>query len=141
MAGLGLGSGGDDLPMNADINVTSLIDVVLVLLIVFMIAAPMMQGGVDVELPKAAARPLTAKAGMVVSLDRTGRIYIDQMPVSYRDFRATFRSIVATRKPEAVYLRADSRVPYGDVVRVVAIVRAAGVTNLGLVAEDEEQAR
>ncbi len=141
MAGLGLGSGGDDLPMNADINVTSLIDVVLVLLIVFMIAAPMMQGGVDVELPKAAARPLTSKAGMVVSLDRTGRIYIDETAVSYRDFRATFRSIVTTRKPEAVYLRADSRVPYGDVVRVVAIVRAAGVTNLGLVAEDEEQPR
>ncbi len=140
MAGLGLGSN-DDLPMYADINVTSLIDVVLVLLIVFMIAAPMMQGGVDVELPKAQARPLTSKAGMVVSLDRTGRIFIDETPVSYRDFRATFRSIVATRKPEAVYLRADSRVPYGNVVRVVAVVRAAGVTNLGLVAEDEEPAQ
>lgn len=134
LSGLG---GGDDLPMNAEINVTSLIDVVLVLLIIFMIAAPIMQGGVDVELPKAEARPLTAKEGMVVSLDRRGRIFIDETAVSYRDFRATFGSIVATRKPASVYLRADSRVPYGDVVRVIAVVRGAGVTNLGLVAEDE----
>ncbi len=138
MAGLGgLGEQGD-LPLTADVNVTSLVDVAFVLLIIFMIAAPIMQGGVDVELPKAEARPLTAKEGMVVSLDRTGRIFIDDTPVTYRDFRATFRSIVATRKPDAVYLRADSRVPYGEVARVIAVVRTAGVNSLGLVAEDEE---
>lgn len=133
----GLRSEGD-LPLMADVNVTSLVDVVLLLLIIFMIAAPMMSGGVDVNLPRAAARPLTAKQGMVVSLDRQGRIFLDQTPVSYRDFRATFRSIVATRKPDAVYLRADDRATYGDVVRVVAVIRNAGVRNLGLVAEEEE---
>jgi len=121
----------------ADVNVTSLVDVTLLMLIIFMIAAPMMSGGVDVDLPRAAARPLTAKQGMVVSLDRQGRIYLDETPVSYRDFRATFRSIVATRKPDAVYLRADDKAEYGDVVRVVAVIRNAGVRNLGLVAEDE----
>lgn len=125
----------------ADVNVTSLVDVVLLLLIIFMIAAPMMSGGVDVDLPRAAAKPLNAKEGMVVSLDRQGRIYLDETPVSYRDFRATFRSIVATRKPDAVYLRADSRAAYGDVVRVVAVMRNAGVRNLGLVAEEEDAAR
>lgn len=125
----------------ADVNVTSLVDVVLLLLIIFMIAAPMMSGGVDVDLPRAAAKPLNAKEGMVVSLDRQGRIYLDETPVSYRDFRATFRSIVATRKPDAVYLRADSRAAYGDVVRVVAVMRNAGVRNLGLVAEEEDAAK
>ena len=97
----------------ADVNVTSLVDVMLVLLIIFMITAPMMQGGVDVELPRAEARPLSPKEGMVVSVNRDGRIFVDQTPVSYNDFRVTFRSLVATRKPTGVYLQADTRVPYG----------------------------
>jgi|SRR5688572_5158858 biopolymer transport protein ExbD len=137
--GGGLGSQRGEMNLNADVNVTSLVDVMLVLLIVFMITAPMMQGGVDVELPKAAdARPLTPKEGMVVSVNRDGRIFVDQTPVSERDFRVTFKSMVATRKPTGVYLQADNRVPYGNVVRVLAIIRGAGVQNVGLVAEEEE---
>jgi biopolymer transport protein ExbD/biopolymer transport protein TolR len=138
MAGLGGFGQQDGLGLNADVNVTSLVDVAFVLLIIFMIAAPIMQGGVDVELPKAAARPLSAREGLVVSVNRQGRIFVDETPVTYRDFQATFRAIVATRKPEAVYLRADSRVPYGEVVRVLAVIRATGVQNVGLVAEDEK---
>jgi biopolymer transport protein TolR len=110
----------------------------LVLLIIFMITAPIMQGGVDVELPRAEARPLSPKEGMVVTVNRDGRIFIDQTPVSYTDFRVTFRSLVATRKPSGVYLQADSRVAYGDVVRVLAVIRTAGVQNVGLVAAEEE---
>jgi biopolymer transport protein ExbD/biopolymer transport protein TolR len=135
----GLGMGGGDLPLNAEINVTSLVDVAFVLLIIFMITAPIMQGGVDVELPRAEARPLNAKEGRVVTVDRSGRIFVDETPVTYNDFRVTFRSLVATRKPTGVYLRADSRVPYGNVVRTLAVIRAAGVQNVGLVAEEEEQ--
>ena len=134
----GIGSGGD-MPFNAEINVTSLVDVAFVLLIIFMITAPIMQGGVDVELPRAEARPLTAKEGMVVTVDRSGRIFVDETPITYNDFRVTFRSLVTTRKPTGVYLRADSRVAYGDVVRTLAVIRAAGVQNVGLVAEEEEQ--
>ncbi|HET7424892.1 MAG TPA: biopolymer transporter ExbD, partial [Gemmatimonadales bacterium] len=85
----------------------------------------------------AEARPLSPKEGMVVTVNRDGRIYVDQTPVTYRDFRVTFRSLVATRKPTGVYLQADDRVPYGDVVRVLAVVRGAGVQNVGLVAADE----
>jgi biopolymer transport protein TolR len=137
------GSGGGlrghgELPLTADINVTSLVDVAFVLLIIFMITAPIMQGGVDVQLPRAEARPLNAKEGMVVSVDRQGRIFIDETAVSYRDFRVTFASLVKTRKPSGVYLRADGRAEYGDVVRVLAVIRAAGVTNVGLVAEEEQ---
>ncbi len=137
--GGGLGSQRGELNFNADINVTSLIDVVLVLLIVFMITAPIMQGGLDVELPRAEARPLQPKEGMVVSVNRDGKVYVDNTPVSYRDFRATFRALVAQRKPEGVYLQADARVPYGEVVKVLAVIRLAGIANVGLVAADEEQ--
>ena len=143
MAG-GLGSSGfrgrhGPPPLNADINVTSLVDVAFVLLIIFMIAAPMMQGGVDVQLPKAQARPLTPKEqGLVVSVDREGRIFVDETQVSYNDFKVTFRGLVATRHPSGVFLRADKRVAYGDVVRVLAIIRGSGVTDVGLIAEDEE---
>jgi biopolymer transport protein ExbD/biopolymer transport protein TolR len=110
----------------------------LVLLIIFMITAPIMQGGVDVELPRAEARPLSPKEGMVVTVNRNGRIFVDQTPVSYTDFRVTFRSLVATRKPTGVYLQADTGVPYGQVVRVLAVIRLAGVQNVGLVAAEEE---
>lgn len=122
---------------NADINVTSLVDVAFVLLIIFMITAPMMQGGVQVQLPRVEARPLQPEQGVVVSVDRRGRIFVDQSSFSYEDFRATFRALVARRKPQAVYLRADRGVAYGDVVRVLAVIRASGVRDVGLVAEEE----
>ncbi len=142
--GWGVGRGGGlrghgELPLNADINVTSMVDVAFVLLIIFMIAAPIMQGGVDVQLPKAEARPITAQEGMVVSVDQQGRIFIDQTAVSYRDFQMTFAALVKSRKPKSVYLRADRRVPYGEVVRVLATIRLSGVTDVGLVAEEEER--
>ncbi|OGT94762.1 MAG: hypothetical protein A2083_09370 [Gemmatimonadetes bacterium GWC2_71_9] len=127
--------------LNADINVTSLVDVAFVLLIIFMITAPMMQGGVEVRLPQAQARPLESRQGLVVTVDRRGRIYVDEARLSYADFRATFRALVARRRPSGVYLRADRGVPYGDVVRVLAVIRASGAQNVGLVTETEEITR
>jgi biopolymer transport protein TolR len=143
VAGLLGGSGGlrghGELPLNADINVTSLVDVAFVLLIIFMITAPIMQGGVDVRLPRAEARPIEPKSGLVVTVDRTGRIFLDQSGLSYEDFRATFPAFVRTRHPTGVYLRADGRVAYATVVQVLAVIRAAGVNDVGLVAEPEVQ--
>ena len=137
--GGGLGRRRGAVPITADINVTSLVDVAFVLLIIFMITAPMLQGGVDVQLPRAEARPLKAEEGLVVTVDRSGRIFLDQTAVTYADFRVAFQAVVATRKPSGVYLRADKRVPYGEVIRVLAAIRAAGVRDVGLVAEDEDQ--
>src|SRR5438445_291548 len=101
MAGL-LSGGGlrghGELPLNADINVTSLVDVAFVLLIIFMITAPIMQGGVDVRLPRAEARPLEPKTGLVVTVDQSGRIFLDQAPLSYEDFRATFGAAARPRR-------------------------------------------
>ena len=132
-------SGNEKYRIMAEINMIPFIDVALVLLIIFMLTAPIMQGGVDVELPRAEARPLPTKDGMVVSINREGRVFIDETPVSLSDFRLTFRSLVAARKPSGVYLRADARVPYGDVVQVLATIRTSGVTNVGLVAEEEQR--
>jgi len=128
-------------PLNADINVTSLVDVAFVLLIIFMITAPMMQGGVEVRLPRAEARAMEPRQGLVVSVDRRGRIFVDDAPFTFEDFRAAFRALVVRRKPSAIYLRADRGVPYGDVVRVLALIRASGVQDVGLVAESEELLR
>ncbi len=136
--GGGLGRRRGGVPISSDINVTSLVDVAFVLLIIFMITAPMLQGGVDVQLPRAEARPLKAEEGLVVTVDRSGRIFLDQTPVSYTDFRVAFQAVVATRKPSGVYLRADRRVPYGEVIKVLAAIKAAGVRDVGLVAEDED---
>ena len=127
--------------MNADINVTALVDVAFVLLIVFMITAPIMQGGVEVQLPRAEARPIQPKEGLVVSMDRQGRIFVDEAPLTFDDFRAAFPALSRSRGARGVYLRADRRVDYGQVVRVLAVIRAAGINDVGLVAEEEEVIR
>jgi len=129
----------EGMALNAEINVVSLIDVMLLLLVVFMITAPLMQGGVDVALPRAAeARPLEQKSGLVVTVNRQGQIFVDETRLTFDEFRASFRALAERRSTGGVYLRADEGVPYGTVVRVLAIMRTAGVGDVGLVAEPEE---
>jgi biopolymer transport protein TolR len=129
------------LPLNAEINVVSLIDVMMLLMVIFMITAPMMQGGVDVALPTAEARPLEPKSGLVVSVTRRGEIYVDETRLSYAEFRASFKALATRRGQQGIYLRADQGVPYGTVVRVLAVMRAAGIGDVGLVAEPEDVRR
>ncbi|HEV8354426.1 MAG TPA: biopolymer transporter ExbD, partial [bacterium] len=93
--------------------------------------------GVDVRLPRAEARPIEPKQGLVVTVDRNGRVFLDQSSLSFEDFRATFPAFVRSRHPNGVYLRADGRVAYATVVQVLAVIRAAGVSDVGLVAEPE----
>ena len=128
--------------LNADINVVSLIDVMMLLMVIFMITAPMMQGGVDIALPRAEARPLEANNGLMVSVDRTGAIFVDDTKLSYDEFRAGFKALASRHgRQGGIYLRADRGVPYGDVVRVLAVMRGAGVGDVGLVAEPEDITR
>jgi len=129
---------GERMDLMSDINVVSLIDVMMLLMVIFMITAPMMQGGVDVALPRAQARPLESKSGLVVTVRRDGQVYVDDAPVSLAEFRASFKSLAERRGGTGVYLRADSRVDYGTVVQVLAVMRASGVGDVGLVAEPEE---
>jgi biopolymer transport protein TolR len=123
--------------LNAEINVVSLIDVMMLLMVIFMITAPMMQGGIDISLPRAEARPLEPKSGLVVSIDRNGGIHVDETRLTFPEFRAAFKSLAAERGREGVYLRADAGVPYGDVVKVLAVMRSSGTPDVGLVAEPE----
>lgn len=132
------GRGRGRLVLNAEINVVSLIDVMMLLMIIFMITAPMMQGGVDITLPKAQARPLESKSGLTVTIDRSGAVFVDDARLSLNQFAATFKALAQRRGSGGVYLRADERVPYGSVVRVLAIMRASGVGDIGLVAEPPE---
>ena len=128
----------DRLGLNAEINVVSLIDVMMLLMIIFMITAPMMQGGVDISLPQAQARPLESKSGLTVTIDRTGTIFIDEARLTLAQFNSSFKALAQRRGPGGIYLRADDRVPYGSVVKVLAIMRASGVGDVGLVAEPTE---
>ncbi|HXY32164.1 MAG TPA: biopolymer transporter ExbD [Gemmatimonadaceae bacterium] len=129
------------LPLNADINVVSLIDVMMLLMVIFMIAAPMMQGGVDIALPRAQARPLEAKNGLVVTLTKSGQIYVDENRLTYDEFRASFKALASRRGREGIYLRADQGLSYGLVVKVLAVMRGSGVGDVGLVAEPEDITR
>jgi biopolymer transport protein TolR len=126
------------LELNADINVVNLIDVMLLLLVVFMITAPMMTGGVDISLPKADARPLESKSGLTVTITRDAGILVDQTTMSFGEFRGAFKALAAQRGKQGLYLRADAGVPYGTVVQVLAVMRAAGVGDVGLVTEPEQ---
>ena len=123
--------------LNAEINVVSLIDVMMLLMVIFMITAPIMQGGVDVTLPKAEARPLEPKSGLVVTVDRAGRIHVEDAALTFPEFRASFKALAAQRGQQGIYLRADQGVPYGTVVQVLAVMRASGISDVGLVAEPE----
>lgn len=129
--------GGEQLGMNAEINVVSLIDVMMLMMIIFMITAPMMQGGVDVSLPQADAKPLEPKSGLVVTVDRDGNIFVDKDRLTLEEFRAAFGAISSQRGRDGVYLRADQNVSYGIVVQVLAIMRASGSDDVGLVTEPE----
>ncbi len=126
------------MPLYAEVNVVSLIDVMLLLLIIFMITAPMMSGGVTVALPRAESRPLEARTSLIVTVDRQGRIFVDETPLTYPEFRASFRALASRTEGRGVYLRADQGVAYGTVVRVLAVMRASGVGDVGLMTEPEE---
>jgi len=124
--------------LNADINVVSLIDVMLLLLVIFMITAPMMQGGVDLTLPKADAKPMESKDALSITVNRSGAIVVDNTTLTLSQFRTTVRSLAMNRSKNGVYLRADQGVNYGLVVQLLAILNRAGINNVGLVTEPEE---
>lgn len=126
--------------MNAEINVVSLIDVMMLLLVIFMITAPLMQGGVDVKLPQASARPLDDKSSLVVTIDRNGRIFVDKNGMSYAEFRDVFKAMAGKQAARGVTVRSDGRANVENLVRVLAVIRNAGITNVGIAAEEEPAA-
>ena len=128
----------EQMELNADINVVNLIDVMLLLLVVFMITAPMMTGGVDIRLPRAEARPLESKSGLTVTITKSGVVLVDNTQMTFEEFKAAFKSLARTRGKQGLYLRADKDVDYGFVVRVLAVMKTANVGEVGLVTEPED---
>ncbi len=133
------GNGGDR-RMMADINVTPLVDVMLVLLIIFMVTAPMLTQGVDVNLPQANAKAMRAdEERLVITVDANSRIFIGRQPVEFNRMSRTLKAVVAQRTDRQVFFRADRAVPYGFVVKVIAEARNAGIDKLGMVTEPLER--
>jgi biopolymer transport protein ExbD/biopolymer transport protein TolR len=128
---------GERMVLNAEINVVSLIDVMMLLMVIFMITAPMMTGGVDVALPSAQATPLEANKAMTVTVTKAGEIFVDETRLTFQEFSGAFKALAAQHADGGAYLRADAGASYGDVVRVLAVMRASGVPNVGLVVEPE----
>jgi biopolymer transport protein TolR len=123
----------------ADINVTPLVDVILVLLIIFMVTAPMMQQGVDVDLPQTTSQPMEGQEQrLVVTINAKREVYLNKEKVDPALLRRHLERSTAGRLNREVFLRADRSVPYGFVVRIMAEIKNAGIEKLGMVTEPLE---
>src|SRR5512144_330274 len=124
----------------SQINVTPLVDVMLVLLIIFMVTAHMMQQGVQVNLPKADTKALTPQeTTVVVSIERHGKLFINTAEVPAGELRSRLSCMFASRTKKEVFLKADKDVPYGEVVQAMAEIKGAGIERLGMVTEPAQR--
>jgi biopolymer transport protein TolR len=120
----------------AEINVTPLVDVVLVLLIIFMVTAPMLQMGIDVNLPRVKAKSINVtEEKLVLTINGKQEIFLNEFKTTLPDLSTKLESIFKTRTDRELYMRADKEVPYGVVVQVMSEVRKAGIDKLGMITE------
>jgi len=130
--------GGAHQPLS-EINVTPFVDVMLVLLIIFMVTAPMMQQGVDVDLPETSTQPIRVKdEPLILTVQKDGKVYISRREVPQAELRDKLAAIFEGRDSRELFLRADKEAPYGMVVKALAAAREAGATRLGMVTEPEQ---
>jgi biopolymer transport protein TolR len=123
----------------SEINVTPFVDVMLVLLIIFMVTAPMLQQGVDVDLPKTKPSPIKIdEERLVVTVTKTQNIYINRKGFTVKELQKKLTKIREANPGKEVFLRADKNVPYGIVVQVMAAIREAGISKLGMVTDVSE---
>jgi len=138
MIGGRLGGGLDSgLPVRAEINVTSLVDVAFTLLVIFMITAPILQGGVEVAIPKAPSAPLQVAEGLVITVDRDGQIYVDDDVFTREEFAATIVQMVERKGGPTVYVRGDRDVPYGSVLWVIGMLKESEIDAVSLIADPD----
>ena len=126
----------------SQINVTPLVDVMLVLLIIFMVTAPILQQGVSVDLPKVATGPLSGQEEqLVVNVAKTGQVFLNDTAMTPDQLTTKLRAIAVSRPGRQIYVRADQSVPYGQVMRVMGAVHDAGLVRVGLVTEPPDRRR
>lgn len=124
----------------AEINVTNLVDVVLVLLIIFMISAPLLQSGIEVDLPKSASTAIDPdEDGVVITIDSKGGIFVGGTWAKLENFEAQLSAELKKAETKAVFLQADSLVQYGVVIDVIARLKEAGISDLGLMTQPLER--
>jgi biopolymer transport protein TolR len=137
---MAMGGRNDNRGIMAEINVTPLVDVMLVLLVIFMVTAPMMQSGVQVNLPKADTRAMNqAEETVVVTVDKNGRIFVNKDEIPAADLRSRLSEMFANREKKEIFLKADAGVPYGEVVKAMADIKGAGIERLGMVTEPAQK--
>ncbi|MFZ5563619.1 MAG: protein TolR [Thermodesulfobacteriota bacterium] len=133
--------GGEQDRLMSDINVTPFVDVMLVLLIIFMVTAPMMVHGVDVSLPETAASPVVSddEDRLIISVDRNRQVYINEMRVEFDFLREKLTAVLENRKDRKVFLKGDKDASYGFMMEVMSEVKAAGVEKLGMLTKPLEE--
>jgi biopolymer transport protein TolR len=133
----GFGGGGDEEMVLADINVTPLVDVMLVLLIIFMITAPMLHQGIEVALPTAEAEPMALRIDdpLVLSVNRDGLVYVQEEPIHPSQLMERLEPIIEARGDETVFLKGDRELPYGNIIEVLDILNRGGIRQVGMVTE------
>jgi len=128
--------GGSNDRLMSDINVTPFVDVMLVLLIIFMVTAPMMMQGIDISLPEATSKPLISETEqLLITIDKDNQVYINDYKVALDFLQEKLSKILESRANREVYLRADKDISYGMVVHVMSEIKEAGVEKLGMVTE------
>ena len=132
---MAFGSSGGGRPM-ADINVAPLVDVMLVLMIIFMVTAPLIQRGVDVDLPPANAQPMPVDEDVsVLSITKDQKVFLGEAEIAFEELETKIRLNQKLQKDKELYLHADRNLPYGVVVDVMATLKNAGIENLGMVTD------
>jgi biopolymer transport protein TolR len=136
---MGMSTGGGDGELNAEINVTPLVDVMLVLLIIFMITAPMMNTGVDLDLPQVTAKNIEDPEGkLVLSIDKNDRIFLGGTQITWQDLKTKLEANERVKKESELYIEADTALPYGVVITAMAVAKNAGVAKVMMLTEAED---
>jgi len=123
--------------MNSEINVTPMVDVMLVLLVIFMVTSPMLVAGVSVDLPKTKSSPLSGQdEPIAISIDKTGGVFIQETKVKIADLKAKLSAVLHEKKDTRIFVRGDKSIDYGKVMEVFGEIKSAGFTNVALVTEN-----
>jgi biopolymer transport protein TolR len=135
------GTHGEDEEVLSDINITPLVDVMLVLLIIFMITAPMLHQGIEVALPKAAAPNLPARVDdpLILSINREGLVYVKEQPVHPTRLVQVLTPMLRGRQDQTVFLKGDRDVAYGKVIEVLDLLHRGGIERVGMVTDRPDQ--